>query len=94
MDALKKAKDGYEDLQETEQLTMEQMAELTIESVIHRTGPLDHRQNMIEYLNNCSICGSDLDFTHVTDFRHGEVKMEGYCSCCQVQLKNETHKLQ
>lgn len=94
MDAIKKAKDGQENEHETQELSLQDLKQMTVEAIVHRTSPLDHRQNMIEYYNNCSMCGSDLDFSHVTQFQYNEVKVEGHCPCCQVQLKNETHQLQ
>ena len=86
-----KAKDG--EIKEND-MSPSDMAKLTVEAVIHRSEPLDHRQNMIEYFNNCSMCGSELEFTHVTQFQYGEVQMEGHCPCCEVRLKDETHRLQ
>ena len=91
MEAMKKAKDG--EVKESE-MSAREMASLPVEAVIHRSEPMDHRQNMIEYFNNCCICGSELEFTHVTQFQYGEVKMEGFCPCCEVRLKDEVHRLQ
>ena len=94
MDAIKKAKDGQETQLETQDINLQELKQMTVEAIMHGTDPMDHRQNMIEYYNNCSICGSELDFTHVTQFQYSEVKVEGHCPCCNVQLKNETHRLQ
>jgi hypothetical protein len=87
----KKTKDGIE--LELE-FNREELAKMTVEAVMKRAEPLDHRQNMLEYFNNCSICGSDLEFSHVTQFVHGQVKEEGSCGCCGLIIKNETHALQ
>ncbi len=75
-------------------LSASDIAKLTVEAVIHRAEPIDHRQSMIEYFNHCSLCGSELEFTHVTQFQYGEVHMEGFCPCCEIKLKDEVHSLQ
>lgn len=91
METSKKAKD---EMTETMEFDRDELAQMTVEAVLARVPPMDHRTNLIEYYNNCSICGSLLDFTHVTHFVSGQVKEEGSCSCCQVVLKNEVHQLQ
>jgi len=94
MDPLKKIMDDLKDMAQEEPTTCNPQVEATVEAMLHNLTPLDHRQNLIEYYNNCSICGTELEFTHVTHFTHFDVEEEGHCPSCQIRMKKESHKLQ
>ena len=50
-------------------------------------------QYLIEY-TTCVLCGSELDFTHVTNFVYNQVEEISRCESCDIQNKRESHKLQ
>lgn len=56
--------------------------------------PLTAAEVYKEDYNNCSLCGTELIFTHVTDFLYGIVDEEAECPCCQVRMKKNNHSLQ
>ncbi len=48
---------------------------------------------MQEY-NECPLCGTELLYTHVTNFVHGSVKEEAHCEACKIRTKDNSHHLQ
>ena len=48
----------------------------------------------LEAYNNCALCGEELCFTHVTDFRYLVVEEEAECISCGVRHKKANHTLQ
>ena len=50
-------------------------------------------QFLLDY-TTCCLCGTDLEFTHVTNFVHHEVVEEAYCPSCSIRTKQESHRLQ
>lgn len=56
--------------------------------------PLNATEQFLEDYHNCCLCGSELMFTHVTDFILLDVKEEAYCMTCNVRTKQQTHRLQ
>jgi len=50
-------------------------------------------QQIMDY-NSCMLCGTELEFTHTTQFIYNEVEETAYCPLCDVQNRKETHKLQ
>jgi DNA-directed RNA polymerase subunit RPC12/RpoP len=95
MDPLKKITDDQQVQEEPKEKEQQQVdIEQTIESLIHNLGPLDHREMMLDMYKNCSLCGNELEYVHVTHFTHLEVEEEAFCPSCNVRMKQETHKLQ
>ena len=93
MDPLKKVMEDLDAIAAEEPINNKEL-EAAVHAMIHNLKPEDHRQYMIEYFNNCSLCGSDLEFTHVTHFTYLEVAEEGHCPSCSVRMKKENHRLQ
>lgn len=60
----------------------------------HKLTVQDYREQFIEDYNQCCICGTNLDFTHVAHFVNNEVKEEAYCSCCNIRTRSLVHSLQ
>lgn len=60
----------------------------------HITGPTDRRSQIIAEYNTCVLCGSDLEFTHITQFIRQEVTEEARCPSCNIRHKKEMHRLQ
>ena len=56
--------------------------------------PTHPRDQFIEDYTYCCLCGSELIFTHVTNFIQGEVKEEAHCSSCNIRAKQNIHRLQ
>ncbi len=56
--------------------------------------PNNLSEDFLEEYNSCSLCGSQLQFTHVTHFLYMQVEEEAECPCCNVRLKKQTHSLQ
>ena len=54
----------------------------------------DFVQAHLEDLHSCPICGTELDFTHVTHFVTLKVREEAHCPNCQIQTRSEEHSLQ
>lgn len=44
--------------------------------------------------HQCCLCGTELQYTHVTNFIREEVKEEAHCPSCQVRTKEQQHRLQ
>ena len=47
----------------------------------------------LEDYNHCSLCGEELLYTHVTDFRFNQVEEEAECLSCGVRHKKNQHIL-
>ena len=56
--------------------------------------PLSKSESYKEDYNHCSLCGTELSFTHVTNFLIGQVEEEAECPSCQVRMKKKSHGLQ
>lgn len=94
MDPLKKIMEDLKNVAQEEPTNESLEIEATVEAMLHNLSPIDHKQNLIEYYNNCSICGTELEFTHVTHFTHFEVEEEAHCPSCKIRMKKESHGLQ
>ena len=56
--------------------------------------PINAAEAFKEDYNTCSLCGTELVFTHVTNFLYGQVDEEAECPSCQVRMKKQCHSLQ
>ncbi|MCC7405635.1 MAG: hypothetical protein IT288_14645 [Bdellovibrionales bacterium] len=52
------------------------------------------REAFLEDYHHCCLCGSELIFTHNTNFLTLEVKEEAFCSACNIRTKQDQHRLQ
>ena len=43
---------------------------------------------------HCILCGSDLAFTHKTDFVTQVVTEDANCACCKIRNRQSSHRLQ
>lgn len=50
--------------------------------------------DLVEEYNSCILCGSELLFVHLTDFRDDVVFEESSCPCCNIKSKKKAHRLQ
>ena len=89
MDASKKLKD---ELLANSHVTEVENSPVT--AICYPESKADYRQQIIESYNNCCLCGSELTFTHVADFRFNTVKEEAYCDMCGIRNKLQDHILQ
>ena len=55
---------------------------------------ISHREQFVLEYTTCCLCGTELEFTHVTNFSHQEVIEEAYCPSCNIRAKKESHGLQ
>ena len=53
----------------------------------------NHREEFLEAYHNCCLCGSELVFTHNTNFITLEVKEEAFCTACNIRTKQDDHRL-
>jgi transcription elongation factor Elf1 len=51
-------------------------------------------EQFLEDYHQCPLCGTEMVFTHVTNFVNEEVKEEAHCSPCQIRVKSNQHQLQ
>ena len=84
MNSNKKAMDGTE----------KQLDERNIITEFRILSKEDLRMQKVESYNNCDLCGSELDFTHVTNFISQDVLEEASCPHCKIQTKKVAHPLQ
>ena len=68
--------------------------EKSLKEHYQKLSPSDYRREWIDSHNNCCICGSELEFAHVTHFTHLEVQEEAFCPSCRIRTRNEAHRLQ
>jgi transcription elongation factor Elf1 len=55
--------------------------------------PTKQEQYLQDY-NHCPLCGTELLFTHVTNFIEGMVKEDAHCMTCNIRTKSAEHELQ
>lgn len=72
-----------------EQITEESkvIAEINFEAI-------DPREQFLMEYNNCPLCGTELYYTHNTDFIYLDVKEEAHCPHCNIKTKTDSHRLQ
>ena len=51
-------------------------------------------REVIERYSHCVICGSNLHFTHITDFSRNITQELAKCPECGVRARKATHSLQ
>ncbi|MDR3607220.1 MAG: hypothetical protein P4M08_07565 [Oligoflexia bacterium] len=51
-------------------------------------------ESLLESYNHCGFCGSNLHFTHVTDFTRNLTQETARCPECGVKARQLQHKLQ
>lgn len=61
---------------------------------IHIAEATNWRQQFVEDYNTCCLCGTELYFTHVTNFSANEVTEEAFCECCRIRTRKDQHSLQ
>ena len=54
----------------------------------------EHHLKLLEEYNTCYLCGSSLDFAHVTNFVTGVVTEDSECGTCGIKKKKKHHSLQ
>lgn len=52
------------------------------------------QEAFLDDYNSCPLCGSELVFTHVTQFVEQFVKEEACCTGCNILVKDNSHSLQ
>ena len=55
---------------------------------------MDEKNRFLMDYHTCYLCGTELEFTHVTNFVRQETVEEACCPSCKVQTKKQTHRLQ
>lgn len=59
-----------------------------------RIVPTDsHREQFLDDYHHCCLCGSELVFTHNTNFIALDVKEEAFCPSCNIRTKQNDHRL-
>jgi len=53
----------------------------------------DYRAQFLRDYHHCSLCGTELVFTHNTNFISLNVKEEAFCPACHICTKQENHCL-
>ncbi len=56
--------------------------------------PAEKHVEYLEEHTTCCLCGTDLDFAHVTNFITHKVEEQAHCSSCSIDHKKEDHTLQ
>ncbi len=60
-------------------------------NIVQESSP---RERYLDDYHHCPLCGTQLDFTHVTNFVHNTVKEEAFCAPCNIRIKTDDHRLQ
>ncbi len=56
--------------------------------------PLTAREQVLDSLLNCALCGTALNFFHSIDLANHQISEEGKCPCCGIKSKKTKHGLQ
>lgn len=51
-------------------------------------------QEVVSRYLHCAICGSNLHFTHITDFSRNVTEENAKCPECGIKAQRSLHKLQ
>jgi len=51
-------------------------------------------QDVLNSINNCCLCGTDLIFDHKTDHINLTVKEEANCPACGIRTKSQYYSIQ
>jgi len=58
--------------------------------IVEKTSP---RAQFVDEYHHCPLCGSELIYTHVTNFLAERVKEEAFCMPCNIRTKSNEHGL-
>jgi len=71
---------------------------LSLKEILKEMDPLETCYGSVEQLlsryRTCPLCGSNLHFTHLTDFSHSITQEIAKCPECKVKVRDHMHKLQ
>jgi hypothetical protein len=56
--------------------------------------PREWMQEAVIDHTQCVLCGTDLRFSHKTDFVAGVVSEDAHCPACRIRNRQTTHTLQ
>lgn len=51
-------------------------------------------KEVLDRYNHCTLCGSNLHFSHVTDFSRNLTQETARCPECGIKIRRMMHKLQ
>jgi len=68
----------------------EELIDLTLADL----GKIDFKEQYLENYQCCCLCGTDLYFTHVTNFVEQDVQEESWCPSCNIRQQKQGHSLQ
>ncbi len=56
---------------------------------------IDHpkQQEFINSQNNCALCGSELELSHLRSEEQGQIKEEAYCGQCEMRTRAKIFSL-
>ena len=77
-----------------DEMTLNKNEESKIIAEFHISPMANTIEQMLEDYHTCCLCGSSLDFTHVTHFVTQEVTEEAFCTSCNIRSKEDVHRLQ
>ncbi|MBT4761613.1 MAG: hypothetical protein HOO06_07960 [Bdellovibrionaceae bacterium] len=66
----------------------------TIITEFNITPVRDKHSEYLEEYTTCCLCGSELEFSHVTNFIMHQVAEQAHCSTCSIDHINQSHTLQ
>lgn len=55
---------------------------------------IDFKEQFLENYQSCCLCGTELYFTHVTNFVQFDVQEESWCPSCNIRQQKNAHTLQ
>ena len=62
--------------------------------VTEHLNPMTAREQVLDSLLNCALCGTALKFFHSIDASSNSISEEGKCPCCGIKSKKSKHSLQ
>jgi hypothetical protein len=69
------------------------IASIDVNLTTHFRDATPHEQYLADY-NECPLCGTEMLFTHVTNFVRGDVHEEAHCEACKIRVRDNSHQLQ
>lgn len=72
----------------------EEQPQIIAEIKINDISAQERNRLLAEEYNSCELCGTELIFSHVSNFSMLEVDEEAYCPHCRISTITQTHKLQ
>lgn len=52
------------------------------------------KEQILDSMTNCCLCGTKLEFFHKTDYATMSVREDSRCPACGIRNKTNTHHLQ